>query len=494
VSNNIFPTAMRDTRDDLRTGWTRNGLWEREASAPSTGVMGLGGLGRTGMRNLGRIPRTGREHVLAALNDRDIRVRDRVTKALLSSSPEDTLADIAQSDVAEILKPTGKPVVFKNLAFEAAKQARTVEDALVRAAPGTATYEGAVAAQIIMAAHDGVVSSGEAKEALNELYEIVATSAVTGISTQFIIEHEGLPEEMFGDEGLGDLGKSFFKKLKKVVKKVGAKVKTVVKKYGKPLLIAGAVVGAAMIPGVLPALGAAAGAVGSAIGSAASWVGGGIASGVSAIFGKGQTQQQVIYEEQAGTLEEQAAALEASGQTAAAQQLRAQAEALRYASAHPEGTQTAPAPVTAQTYDQYGYPMTVPMTAAPRPAAVPAPSILDTIAGAALSVYAIKRMASASKAPGDVQNYEAQRETLVREIMTTTNVSRQEAERLADQAIQQIEGEKGAAPIAGEVRAGMDSGMMLPVLAVGAVLVLSMAKGGGGGGGRGGRRRRNGRR
>lgn len=476
MSNNIFPTAMRDTRDDFRTGWTRHGLWEREAPAPSTGVMGLGALGRTGMRNLGRIPRAGREHVLAALNDRDGRVRDRVTRALLASSPEDELAAIAQSDVKEALAPTGRPVAFKTLAAEAARQARTVEDALAKAVPGMPTYEGAVAGQILAAQREGVVSSGEAKEALNELYEIVATSAVTGITTQFILEHEGLPDEFSGDGGMGELGKSFFKKLKKIPKKIGATVRKVVKKYGKPLLIAGAVVGAAMIPGVLPALGTAASAVGGAIGSAASWVGSGIASGVSAIFGKGQTQQQVAYEQQAVTYEEQAAALEASGQTAAAAQLRAQAQAL-HAMAEGGGTQqAAPAPV--QTYDQYGYPMTAP--SAPRPAAsVPPPNILDTIASTALQVYAIKRMASASKTPAATQEYQAQRETLIKEIMTTTNVSRAEAEKLADQAIGEIESQRGAAPVPGESRAGMmDSGMMLPVIIIGGLLVVSMGNSG----------------
>jgi hypothetical protein len=396
------------------------------------------GLGELEEKRLRRIPRAGRAHVLRALNDRDPRVRGMVVKALEASNPEEVFAKQAERDIAEAIRPTGRLVVFKDLAVEGAVQARSIEDALMRAVPGQPTAEGAIAQAIL-------TESDDPKGALEEFYNAVALQAVTGASLDQIVE-EG-DEAVTGFAGLADLGKF----------KIGKKLKKIWKKVKKPLIIAAAVVGAVIAaPVVLPILGSVVSTVGSAIGA-----------GATAIFGGGRTTQQEQYYQQAETLDTQSQAAQTAGDTVLANQLHQQAEAARQQSTMTE----------VQMPPMMPGPSYMP-TVAPRPG-VPAPSVLDNIASAALSVYAIKRMAATSRAPSDIQNYQVQRETLVKEIMVQTNVSRVEAERLADQAISQIEGEKGAASIPGEVtRAGMipNTGAILPILVIGGILVVAMAK------------------
>jgi len=200
------------------------------------------------------LPPEGQRHVREALRDRV--ARRHVIKLLQSYDPASALARQAESDVAEYVQSTGRPVVFKSIAATVGPRVRSALDALVEAMPYHATEDGRDSLEIAASADDPVF-------ALTEHFKMIVTDAMAPGSVPELNELGAFDSEAEAMEMYG-LGMSA--KWKKILK-VGA-------------VVVGAVV-------AVSAVMATGGAAMPALGGAMKFLGGGVSGGIGSIFGGG---------------------------------------------------------------------------------------------------------------------------------------------------------------------------------------------------------------
>jgi len=244
--------TMRDGSTDYETGWLYDNYYGRVAPDLASGFAGFGDAGSKVSRNISRIQAPGQRYIADALRDPEARP---ILLALLASTsnPSEVLARQAEKDLAESVKSTGKVIVFKSLVRKLSWRLKAAEDALVRATDPT-TPEGRTVVGIVATSNNPVAE-------VREFLQDVALAAVA-------------PDAEFLDdasEELGELGKSFMKKIRKAGAKVVQKIEKVAhnpnvrKAYLAAAVVAAvAITGGAILPALMPAATAVAGGAGAA--------------------------------------------------------------------------------------------------------------------------------------------------------------------------------------------------------------------------------------
>jgi len=264
-------SGMRADSDDFQTGWISNGNYLKKYGDISTGLGQFEEHRERRLKAFASLPREGQRHVGMALEDP--RTSPIVEDLLDSSNPGEAMMKQVESDLAESVLSTGKPIVFKQIASTLGSRLKAAENAVMNAMPYTNTPEGDVAIFIAQFSDD---IEGD----LASYYELVA---LAGAFEDFPAEgpsSEDLVAQWTAEPaGLGELG-GLWKSFKNVIKKVGKvlnpvnQVKAVVhfvadhKKLLKNIAIAVAIAAAVVVTaGVVAGALAPAAATGSTIAS-----------------------------------------------------------------------------------------------------------------------------------------------------------------------------------------------------------------------------------
>lgn len=446
--------TMRDGSVDQDTGWISDGMWERKAPRLETGYAGLGGDPETAKdraKVIDRAGRVGRRQILLALKDPE--AKPLVLKILDSANPEDALARQAEQDVAEFANPTGKVIVFKDLARKLGNGIRNAQNRMIDAVQNPHSQDGKIFRGILAA------SPTPKEDIESHFFEI-------GVQ-------ELLPDE-FGDiAGLGALG--ITKKMRRLIKYAA--------------IGTAAAVGVALIPGALPAIGSAITAVGGVVGGAVKSIftpkaaappaGEAVSTGVDQGYVNGELQaicslmQSAAFDISAGS--------QADAKKAALAQYLSRGQNIPAAQAL-----TAIESATAQCKMSGGSASQYTAPAAAAPAAPPGPD-LSQLANAALAIYKLKMTGDTAAA--------AQQQQQVASQLVAQGMSPSAAQALVDQAVQQVAASAPApepvvtalphpTPRPVQASMGIETGDLVKYGLMAAIALAAFSQMGKGGGGR----------